>query len=60
MLGAQCITNPCALMSCATAASGILVDTKITVPARLLVCMAFDISLIPSYVVRSSISRKPP
>lgn len=39
MLGAQCITNPCALMSCATFASGLLVDTKITVPARLWVCI---------------------
>jgi hypothetical protein len=48
------------LMSCATVASGLLVDTKITVPARLWVCIAFDISLIPSYAVRSPISRKPP
>jgi hypothetical protein len=44
MLGAQCITNPCALMSCISVASGLLADTKITVPARLLVCIVFDIS----------------
>jgi hypothetical protein len=35
MLGAHCILSPCASMSCATVASGLLVDTKITVPARL-------------------------
>ena len=32
---AHCITNPCASMSCATVASGLLLDTKITVPACL-------------------------
>jgi hypothetical protein len=35
MLGAHCITSPAASMSCATVASGLLVETKITVPARL-------------------------
>ena len=35
MLRAHCITSPCASMSCATVASGLLLDTKITVPAGL-------------------------
>ena len=35
MVRAHCITVPCASMSCATVASGLLLDTKITVPARL-------------------------
>ena len=35
MLRAHCITSPCASMSCATVASGFLLDTKITVPACL-------------------------
>jgi len=39
MLGAHCITTPAASMSCATVASGLLVETTITVPARLKVCI---------------------
>ena len=39
MLRAHCITNPCASMSCATVASGLLLDTKITVAARLSFCI---------------------
>lgn len=39
MLHAHCITSPCASMSCATVASGLLWDTKITVPAGLKVCI---------------------
>jgi hypothetical protein len=35
MVRAHCITNPCASMSCATVASGLLLDTKITVPVCL-------------------------
>jgi hypothetical protein len=41
MLGAHCITSPAASMSCATVAS-LLVETKITVPARLKVCIDFS------------------
>ena len=39
MLRAHCITSPCASMSCRTVASGLLLDTKITVPACLSVCI---------------------
>jgi hypothetical protein len=39
MLRAHCITSPCAATSCATVASGLLLDTKITIPARLYVCI---------------------
>jgi hypothetical protein len=39
MLRARCTTSPRASMSCATVASGPLLDTKITVPARLSVCI---------------------
>lgn len=35
MVRAHCMTNPCASMSCATVASGLLLDTKITVPVCL-------------------------
>jgi hypothetical protein len=41
MLRAHCITSPCASMSRATVASGLLLDTKITVPACLQVCIDF-------------------
>lgn len=44
MLRAQCITSPWAFISCATGASGLLEDTNITVPARLLVCITLDSS----------------
>ena len=39
MLGAHCISSPYASMSCATVASGLVGDTKMTVPARLRVCI---------------------
>ena len=39
MLSAHCITSPCASMSCRTVASGLLLDTKITVPSCLSVCI---------------------
>ena len=39
MLHARCTTNPRASMSCAMVASGLRLDTKITVPARLSVCI---------------------
>ena len=39
MLRGHCITNPCASMSCRTVASGLLLDTKITVPSCLSVCI---------------------
>jgi hypothetical protein len=39
MLRAHFTTSPHASMSCATVASGLLLDTKITVPACLSVCI---------------------
>src|SRR5580704_11312666 len=39
MVRAHCTTSPRASMSCAMGASGLLLDTKITVPARLSVCI---------------------
>src|ERR1700758_5310619 len=39
MLRACCTTSPRASMSCAMVASGLLLDAKITVPARLYVCI---------------------
>ena len=39
MLRAHSITSPCASISSATVASGLLLDAKMTVPARLVVCI---------------------
>src|SRR5579859_499751 len=47
MLAAQCITSPRVSRSCATAASGLLLDTKIMVPARLEACIDCLTLLVP-------------